>query len=99
DISGRPIQARVDGAQLTWGSVGRWLRRILGMRLKDKVAIVVGAGQTPGDTIGNGRAASILFAREGARVVLVDHNHESALQTQAMIEADGGACFSIQADV
>lgn len=69
------------------------------MRLKDKVAIVVGAGQTPGDTIGNGRATSILFAREGARVVLVDHNLESALETQAMIEAEGGACFSIQADV
>jgi NAD(P)-dependent dehydrogenase (short-subunit alcohol dehydrogenase family) len=69
------------------------------MRLKDKVAIVVGAGQTPGDTIGNGRAASILFAREGARVVLVDHNLASALETQAMIEAEGGACFSFQADV
>ena len=69
------------------------------MRLKDKVAIVVGAGQTPGDTIGNGRAASILFAREGARVVLVDHNLESALETQAMIEAEGGACFSFLADV
>lgn len=69
------------------------------MRLEDKVAIVVGAGQTPGDTIGNGRATSILFAREGARVVLVDHNLESALETQAMIEAEGGACFSFQADV
>ena len=69
------------------------------MRLKDKVAIVVGAGQTPGDTIGNGRATSILYAREGARVVLVDHNLESALETQAMIESEGGACFSFQADV
>src|SRR5580765_8286421 len=55
------------------------------MRLKDKVAIVVGAGQTPGDTIGNGRATAILFAREGARVVLVDYNFESALETQALI--------------
>ena len=69
------------------------------MRLEGKVAVVVGAGQTPGDTIGNGRAASILFAREGARVVLVDHNLESALETQAMIEAEGGACFSFLADV
>src|SRR3972149_5527462 len=33
-------------------------------RLKKKTAIVVGAGQTPGDTIGNGRAISLLFARE-----------------------------------
>jgi len=69
------------------------------MRLEGKVAVVVGAGQTPGDTIGNGRAASILFAREGARVVLVDYNLESALETQAMIEAEGGACFSFKADV
>lgn len=69
------------------------------MRLKDKVAIVVGAGQTPGDTIGNGRATALLFAREGARVVLVDCDLESALETQAMIEAEGGTCFSVKADV
>lgn len=69
------------------------------MRLKDKVAIVVGAGQTPGDTIGNGRATAILFAREGARVVLVDYNLESAIETQALIEAEGGTCISVKADV
>lgn len=69
------------------------------MRLKDKVAIIVGAGQTPGDTIGNGRATAILFAREGARVVLVDCDKQSILETQASIEAEGGTCFSIQADV
>src|SRR5712671_432523 len=69
------------------------------MRLRDKVAIVVGAGQTPGDTVGNGRATAILFAREGARVVLVDCDLESALETQAMIEAEGGTCFSVKADV
>ena len=69
------------------------------MRLKDKSAIVVGAGQTPGETIGNGRATAILFAREGARVVLVDCDYESALQTQGLIEAEGGQCFAVQADV
>ncbi len=69
------------------------------MRLKDKVAIVVGAGQTPGDTMGNGRATAILFAREGARVVLVDRDRESALETQSLIEAEGGRCFPFQADV
>jgi len=37
-------------------------------RLKDKVAIVVGAGSTPGEAMGNGRATAILFAREGAKV-------------------------------
>lgn len=56
------------------------------MRLKDKVAIVTGAGQTPGDTVGNGRATAILFAREGARVVLVDRDLASARETQTMIE-------------
>lgn len=69
------------------------------MRLKDKVAIVVGAGQTPGDTIGNGRATAILFAREGARVVLVDHNYESSVETQALIEEEGGTCFPFKADI
>ena len=69
------------------------------MRLQDKVAIVVGAGQTPGDTIGNGRATAILFAREGARVALVDYNLESALETQALIEAESGQCFAFKADV
>ena len=69
------------------------------MRLKDKVAIVVGAGQTPGETIGNGRATAILFAREGARVVVVDCNYESAIETQTLIEGEGGQCFAVQADV
>lgn len=69
------------------------------MRLQSKVAIVVGAGQTPGDTIGNGRATAILFARERARVALVDRNRESARETQAMIEAEGGECFVCEADI
>ena len=46
-------------------------------RLKDKAAIVVGAGQTPGDTLGNGQAPAILFAREGARVMLADYRLDS----------------------
>ena len=60
------------------------------MRLKNKVAIVVGAGQTPGDTIGNGRATAILFAREGASVLLVDCDAQSARDTLTMIEGEGG---------
>lgn len=59
------------------------------MRLRNKVAVVVGAGQTPGDTIGNGRATAILFAREGAHVVVVDKDIGSALETEAMIINDG----------
>jgi NAD(P)-dependent dehydrogenase (short-subunit alcohol dehydrogenase family) len=68
------------------------------MRLAGKVGIVVGAGQTPGETVGNGRAASILFAREGARVLLVDRRLESAQETADMIRADGGTVECIQGD-
>ena len=69
------------------------------MRLKDKVAIVVGAGQTPGDTIGNGRATAIVFAREGAKVLLVDRNLDSANETKSMIEDEGGTATTFEADV
>lgn len=69
------------------------------MRLQDKVAIVVGAGQTPGDTIGNGRATAILFAREGARVLLVDNRLDSAEETAEVIRSEGGDCVTLQADV
>ena len=68
-------------------------------RLEGKVAIVVGAGQTPGETIGNGRAISILFARQGAGVMLVDRRIESANDTKALIEKEGGESLSFQADI
>ena len=51
------------------------------MRLKDRIAIVVGAGQSPGEGIGNGRATAMTFAREGARVLCVDRNLTSAQET------------------
>jgi NAD(P)-dependent dehydrogenase (short-subunit alcohol dehydrogenase family) len=68
-------------------------------RLKDKVAIVAGAGSTPGDTLGNGRAASLLFAREGASVMLVDRRFDSAEETKEMIDAEGGRSFAFEADI
>jgi NAD(P)-dependent dehydrogenase (short-subunit alcohol dehydrogenase family) len=68
------------------------------MRLKGKVGIVVGAGQTPGDTVGNGRAAAVLFAREGAKVLLVDRELGRAEETAAVIAAEGGKCQCIAAD-
>ena len=40
------------------------------MRLDGKVAVITGAGQTQGESIGNGRAAAVLFAREGAKLML-----------------------------
>jgi NAD(P)-dependent dehydrogenase (short-subunit alcohol dehydrogenase family) len=67
-------------------------------RLAGKVAIVVGAGQTPGDTIGNGRATALLFAREGARVLAVDRRLDSAEETAAMIRDEGGDARAFEAD-
>ncbi|MBM3492513.1 MAG: SDR family oxidoreductase [Alphaproteobacteria bacterium] len=69
------------------------------MRLKDKIVVVVGGGQTKGDTIGNGRAAALLFAREGASVMLVDRDLASAQETQAMIEKEGNKAWSFRADI
>jgi len=68
------------------------------MRLKGKVGIVVGAGQTPGDTVGNGRAAAVLFAREGAKVLLVDRDIKRAEETAALIAAEGGESQCIAGD-
>jgi len=67
-------------------------------RLAGKVAVVVGAGQTPGETIGNGRATAILFAREGATVVAVDRRVDSAEETVAQIAREGGSAFAFEAD-
>jgi len=69
------------------------------MRLEGKVAVVVGAGQTPGETIGNGRAMALLFAREGASVLCVDRVAERAEETSTMIVEEGGTASSMAADV
>ena len=69
------------------------------MRLKDRAAIVVGAGQSPGEGMGNGRATAITFAREGARVLCVDHNLASAQETVELIAAKGGTAVAFKADV
>ncbi|MDP6346389.1 MAG: SDR family NAD(P)-dependent oxidoreductase [Alphaproteobacteria bacterium] len=69
------------------------------MRLRDKVAMVVGGGQSPGETIGNGRATAMLFAREGAKVLVVDRDLASAEETVAMIAAEDGEAAACQADV
>ncbi len=63
-----------------------------------KVAIVTGAGAR-GEGIGNGRAAAILLARAGARVVAVDRQLPLAERTVAMISEEGGTALAVQADV
>jgi len=66
--------------------------------LEGRVAIVTGAGSRA-DGIGNGRAASILFARAGARVALIDNVPEWAEKTHEMIRAEGGESIVLACDV
>lgn len=68
-------------------------------RLKGKVAVVIGAGQSPGEAIGNGRATTIRFAQEGAAVLAVDRNLESARESLAMAGNHGLDGEAFQADV
>jgi NAD(P)-dependent dehydrogenase (short-subunit alcohol dehydrogenase family) len=69
-----------------------------GLRLAGKTAIVTGAGSRA-EGIGNGRAAAILFAREGAKVLIVDRDKAAAEATLAMIAAEGGEAAVLAADV
>jgi NAD(P)-dependent dehydrogenase (short-subunit alcohol dehydrogenase family) len=64
------------------------------MRLKDKVAVIIGAGQAPGEGMGNGRATALRFAQEGAKVLAVDRNFASAEETAKL-----AGCVAFEADV
>ena len=68
-------------------------------RLDAKTALVMGAGQTPGTNLGNGRATALRFAQEGATVVCADHRIESAEETVEMIRASGGEASAVAVDV
>jgi NAD(P)-dependent dehydrogenase (short-subunit alcohol dehydrogenase family) len=68
------------------------------MRLAGKIAIVVGAGQSHGETVGNGRATAILFARHGARMLLVDRDPASLAETADLVAQEGAACLTQHAD-
>jgi NAD(P)-dependent dehydrogenase (short-subunit alcohol dehydrogenase family) len=67
-------------------------------RLKDKVAVVVGAGSS-GPGWGNGKATAVTFAREGAKVFCVDVNLAGAQETAGLIAAEGGDARAHRADV
>ena len=69
------------------------------MRLKDKIAVVVGGGQQPGETIGNGRATCLRFAQEGAQVVVVDRDLDLAEETVRLITDAGGRASAFAADI
>lgn len=70
----------------------------MGARLRDKVAIVTGAGSS-GPGWGNGKATAVLFAREGAKVVAVDINSAAAEETREIIAQEGGDCIVHVANV
>ena len=70
----------------------------MGNRVIGKVAIVTGAGSI-GPGIGNGKASAILYAREGAQVMLVDYNLGAVEETKGLIDKEGGHCITFQADV
>jgi NAD(P)-dependent dehydrogenase (short-subunit alcohol dehydrogenase family) len=70
----------------------------MGGRLRGKVAIVTGAGSR-GAGLGNGKAAAILFAREGARVLCVDQALPRAEETVALIRSEGGDATALAVDV
>ncbi len=67
-------------------------------RMQDKVVMVVGAGSS-GPGWGNGKAAAVLYAREGAKVFAVDNRLEAAQETQQLIAQAGGQCTAYAADV
>lgn len=73
--------------------------RIAAGRLTGKTAVIVGAGQTAGETIGNGRATALLFAEEGARLLLVDRDSASVEQTAALVADAGGDAQVHVADI
>ncbi len=70
----------------------------MGDRVRGKAVIVTGAGSI-GPGLGNGKASSIVYAREGARVMLVDANLAAAEETQRIIAGEGGVSFAFQCDV
>src|SRR3989338_9085880 len=63
------------------------------MRLEDKICLITGAGS------GMGRAATLVFAREGAKVAACDLKLETARETVKLIEKQGGKALAIEADV
>jgi NAD(P)-dependent dehydrogenase (short-subunit alcohol dehydrogenase family) len=68
------------------------------VRLEGQVAVVTGAG-SKGAGLGTGKAMAVLFAREGARVVLVDRNQDRLDEVRTWIEDEGGTAVSVTVDL
>ena len=67
-------------------------------RLENRVALVFGAGSS-GSGWGNGKAAAVLYAREGARVVAADLDHKAAKETASIIASEGNEALAVAVDV
>jgi NAD(P)-dependent dehydrogenase (short-subunit alcohol dehydrogenase family) len=67
-------------------------------RFAGRVALVVGGGQLPGADIGNGRAAAVILARQGATVVVADRDPEAAAATVSQIVGEGGRGEAVRVD-
>lgn len=67
-------------------------------RFDGRVALVTGGGSQT-DGIGNGRAAAVLLARRGAKVMVIDRALKAAQNTVAMISSEGGTALAFEADV
>lgn len=70
----------------------------MGGRVKRKVAIVTGGGSI-GPGFSNGKASAIVYAREGAKVMMADINLEAAVETAQTIKSEGGECTPFKTDV
>jgi len=68
-------------------------------RLDGRVCVIVGAGQQPGTTIGNGRATAIRFAEEGARLLLVDRDRDALAQTGHDVHEAGAVAERLELDI
>jgi NAD(P)-dependent dehydrogenase (short-subunit alcohol dehydrogenase family) len=69
------------------------------MRLEGKVAVITGAGQQKGESIGNGRAAAVLFARHGAKLVLANRSMASLEGTRELLQKEGFDAECVTADI
>src|SRR5690606_39042774 len=85
-------------ARLDWHNTEEARMVASSQRLKGRVAIVTGAGAVASGW-GNGRAVAVLFAREGAKVMVVDRNREAADETARIIREENGVCEVAQLDV
>lgn len=77
----------------------RTLEKEVYVRLQGKVALIIGGGQSPGEGIGNGRATAIRFGQEGARLLVVDRDLDSAKATAELVSNEGAECLAFEADV